>query len=87
MQDHKNADTIGFKRVPWNKGKLIVAKPPLRPKHLSPKWAAPPWASGPVSHPNCAPKILSDQRSTRFAAAMALTALVMPLKDLSRRPT
>jgi integrase len=34
MQDHKNADTIG--RVPWNKGKLIGAKPPLRPKHV---WA------------------------------------------------
>ena len=34
MQDHKNADTIGFTRVPWNKGKLIGAKPPLRPKHV-----------------------------------------------------
>jgi hypothetical protein len=34
MQDHKNADTIGLKRVPWNKGKLIGAKPPLRPKHV-----------------------------------------------------
>jgi hypothetical protein len=34
MQDHKNADTLGLKRVPWNKGKLIGAKPPLRPKHL-----------------------------------------------------
>jgi hypothetical protein len=22
------------KRVPWNKGKLIGAKPPLRPKHV-----------------------------------------------------
>jgi hypothetical protein len=31
MQDHKNANTIGFSRVPWNKGKLIGAKPPLRP--------------------------------------------------------
>jgi hypothetical protein len=34
MQDHKNAGTIGFTRVPWNKGKLIGAKPPLRPKHV-----------------------------------------------------
>ena len=34
MQDHKNADTIQFTRVPWNKGKLIGAKPPLRPKHV-----------------------------------------------------
>ena len=34
MQDHKNTDTIGFTRVPWNKGKLIGAKPPLRPKHV-----------------------------------------------------
>ena len=34
MQDHKNADTIGLKRVPWNKGKLIGAKPPLRPKNV-----------------------------------------------------
>ena len=34
MQDHENADPIAFKRVPWNKGKLIGAKPPLRPKHV-----------------------------------------------------
>jgi hypothetical protein len=34
MQDHKNADTVALKRVPWNKGKLIGAKPPLRPKHV-----------------------------------------------------
>ncbi len=34
MQDHKNADTTALKRVPWNKGKLIGAKPPLRPKHV-----------------------------------------------------
>lgn len=34
MQDHKNADTIGLKRVPWNKGKLIGAKPPLWPKYV-----------------------------------------------------
>jgi integrase len=34
MQDHKNADRIEPKRVPWNKGKMIGAKPPLRPKHV-----------------------------------------------------
>ena len=34
MQDQENAyPTIG-KRVPWNKGKLTGAKPPLRPKHV-----------------------------------------------------
>jgi len=32
MQDHVNADQTELKRVPWNKGKLIGAKPPLRPK-------------------------------------------------------
>ncbi len=34
MQDHENADPTAPKRVPWNKGKLIGAKPPLRPKHV-----------------------------------------------------
>ncbi len=34
MQDHENADPTRLKRVPWNKGKLIGAKPPLRPKHV-----------------------------------------------------
>jgi hypothetical protein len=33
MQDQANA-TAAPKRVPWNKGKLTGAKPPLRPKHL-----------------------------------------------------
>ncbi len=33
MQDHVNA-TPAPKRVPWNKGKLTGAKPPLRPKHI-----------------------------------------------------
>ena len=32
MQDHVNAAPV--KRVPWNKGKLTGAKPPLRPKHV-----------------------------------------------------
>jgi hypothetical protein len=35
----------------------------------------------------CTEKALSYQRSTRFAAAMVLTALSTPLKDLSRRLT
>src|ERR1700740_732082 len=34
MQHHVNADRTELKRVPWNKGKLIGAKPPLRPKHV-----------------------------------------------------
>jgi integrase len=33
MQDQLNA-TPTPKRVPWNKGKLTGAKPPLRPKHV-----------------------------------------------------
>jgi integrase len=33
MQDQANA-TLEPKRVPWNKGKLTGAKPPLRPKHV-----------------------------------------------------
>src|SRR6266568_1993920 len=34
MQDHENFIPIAPKRTPWNKGKLIGAKPPLRPKHV-----------------------------------------------------
>jgi len=33
MHDQVNATTAP-KRVPWNKGKLTGAKPPLRPKHV-----------------------------------------------------
>ena len=33
MQDQVNA-TPATSRVPWNKGKLTGAKPPLRPKHV-----------------------------------------------------
>ena len=33
MQDQANAPPRS-KRVPWNKGKLTGAKPPLRPKHV-----------------------------------------------------
>jgi hypothetical protein len=34
MHDHDNANPYGLKRVPLNRGKLIGAKPPLRPKHV-----------------------------------------------------
>src|SRR5436190_19083142 len=34
MQDEVIATPTPHKRVPWNKGKLTGAKPPLRPKHL-----------------------------------------------------
>src|ERR1700689_3680130 len=33
MQEELNAD-LKPKQVPWNKGKLTGAKPPLRPKHV-----------------------------------------------------
>src|ERR1051326_6587131 len=36
MHDSKNSVTSATSRVPWNKGKLTGAKPPLRPKHV---WA------------------------------------------------
>src|SRR5712691_469102 len=34
MQVHENPVPPAIKRTPWNKGKLIGAKPPLRPKHV-----------------------------------------------------
>jgi len=34
MQDQVNAALTPLKRLPWNKGKLTGAKPPLRPKHV-----------------------------------------------------
>jgi integrase len=34
MQDQVNAAPASQRRVPWNKGKLTGAKPPLRPKHV-----------------------------------------------------
>src|SRR5712664_3080721 len=34
MQIEVNAAPTHHKRVPWNKGKLTGAKPPLRPKHV-----------------------------------------------------
>jgi hypothetical protein len=34
MQDQSNETPTAPKRVPWNKGKVTGAKPPLRPKHV-----------------------------------------------------
>jgi hypothetical protein len=34
MQDQVNATPAPSKQVPWNKGKVTGAKPPLRPKHV-----------------------------------------------------
>src|SRR5260221_6809217 len=34
MQDQVNATAASQRGVPWNKGKLTGAKPPLRPKHV-----------------------------------------------------
>jgi hypothetical protein len=36
MQDNANFLLPAAGRIPWNKGKLIGAKPPLRQKHV---WA------------------------------------------------
>jgi hypothetical protein len=32
--NHKVEELTPTRRVPWNKGKLIGAKPPLRPSHV-----------------------------------------------------
>src|SRR5579863_7196448 len=34
MQNQVNTTPTPHRRQPWNKGKLIGAKPPLRPKHV-----------------------------------------------------
>src|SRR5664279_5528187 len=34
MLDQVNATPTSHKRLPWNKGKMTGAKPPLRPKHV-----------------------------------------------------
>jgi integrase len=34
MQDNENAAAATLTRTAWNKGKLVGAKPPLRPKHV-----------------------------------------------------
>ena len=36
--DQVNATPTPHKRLPWNKGKLTGAKPPLRPKHVWSIW-------------------------------------------------
>ena len=36
MQDDATSERPTLKRIPWNKGKLVGAKPPLRQKHV---WA------------------------------------------------
>jgi hypothetical protein len=36
MSDNEKLTLESSRRMPWNKGKLIGAKPPLRPKHV---WA------------------------------------------------
>ena len=38
MQDNANSGLHTPQRVPWNKGKLIGAKPPFRQKHVSGLW-------------------------------------------------
>ncbi len=40
MEDNRNLSQVGSKRVPWNKGKLIGPRPPLRQKHV---WAIRTW--------------------------------------------
>ena len=32
--EHQHIKTSSTRRLPWNKGKLIGAKPPLRPSHV-----------------------------------------------------
>jgi hypothetical protein len=34
MENRENVNSVALIREPWNKGKLIGAKPPLRPKHV-----------------------------------------------------
>jgi integrase len=34
MQNHESSVPTASRRSPWNKGKLVGAKPPLRPKHV-----------------------------------------------------
>jgi hypothetical protein len=36
MQDNANSELPAPEQIPWNKGKLTGAKPPLRQKHV---WA------------------------------------------------
>jgi hypothetical protein len=41
MQVHEDSIPSARKRTPWNKGKLIGAKPPLWPKHVWPFFPLP----------------------------------------------
>ena len=34
MSDSESQPSLASHRIPWNKGKLIGARPPLRPKHV-----------------------------------------------------
>jgi hypothetical protein len=34
MQDHQAPADNSTRRTPWNKGKIVGAKPPLRPSHV-----------------------------------------------------
>lgn len=34
MPDISSVTEVVSKRIPWNKGKIVGAKPPLRPKHV-----------------------------------------------------
>lgn len=34
MEQERDATTVKQARAPWNKGKLVGAKPPLRPNHV-----------------------------------------------------
>ena len=34
MDSHENTHAETLRRAPWNRGKLIGPKPPLRPKHV-----------------------------------------------------
>ena len=34
MPDISSVTKVIAKRIPWNKGKIVGAKPPLRPKHV-----------------------------------------------------
>ena len=36
MLDNHDCNPTAPRRTPWNKGKLIGAKPPLPPKHVDP---------------------------------------------------
>jgi len=61
MQDQVNATLTPLKRLPWNKGKLTGAKPPLRPKHV--------WSTSRLMHrsKNSVYSITSSARASSVA--------------------